>query len=64
MSEKKVRKTLLFDASEKEIDNKLFEKIKTIQSLPDDVVHNFLKSKGSLRFTRFKNKFFSNARQS
>jgi len=42
-------------------EEQLFEKIKSIQSLPDDIVRNFLKSKGNLSNTKFKNKFLSDA---
>ncbi len=45
-----------------EIKQELFRKIKEVQSLPDDVVSDFLKSKGKLRLTDFKNKILSNVR--
>ena len=37
------------------------EKIKLLQSLPEEIVINLLKSKGSLAATDFKKKFLSNA---
>lgn len=40
----------------------LFQKIKEVQSLPDEVVSDFLKSKGKLRLTDFKNKILPNVR--
>ncbi|MGD8778989.1 MAG: hypothetical protein PVH88_08510 [Ignavibacteria bacterium] len=38
------------------IDNELFQKIKNKQSLPSDVVYNFLNCKGKLSKSRFKEK--------
>ena len=46
-----------------EVDSELFLKIKTVQSLPDDVVHEFLKSKGKLSSTDFKNRVLRDGRQ-
>ena len=47
--------------NEIKIDAATVEKIKTLQSLPEEVVINFLKSKGSLASSDFKNKFTANA---
>ncbi|MCL4550980.1 MAG: hypothetical protein M1495_20705 [Bacteroidetes bacterium] len=43
-----------------EVDRELFLKIKSVQSLPDDVVYEFLKSKGKLHSTDFKSKILRN----
>lgn len=39
------------------VDQELLEKIRTLQSLPHEVVLNFLKSKGALASSPFKNNF-------
>ena len=40
----------------------LFEKIKQIQSLPDEIISEFLNSKGSLSTTNYKSKFSPHAK--
>lgn len=42
-----------------EEERELLKKIKTVQSLPDEVVSEFLKSKGTLSSTNFKIKILS-----
>jgi hypothetical protein len=37
------------DSNDGKFSKELFEKIKALQSLPDDIVVNFLKSKGKLK---------------
>ncbi len=44
------------------IEHVLFLKIKTVQSLPDNVVNDFLACKGKLRFTDFRNRIFQNVK--
>jgi len=50
-----------FSDNNPEIDHDLFIKIKTVQSLPDDVVCDLLSGKGKLRFTDFKNRILHDA---
>lgn len=40
----------------------LFEKIKILQSLPDEIIYEFMNCKGSLCTTNYKNKIFPNAK--
>ncbi len=61
MTDKKEIEKMLQQISN-EIDLELFREIKIIQSLPDEVVIDFLKSKGKLYSTNFKNKIFQNVR--
>jgi len=50
-------------SKEIEIDKTVAEKIKTLQSLPEEIVINLLKSKGALASTNFKSKFILHAKQ-
>jgi hypothetical protein len=43
------------------IEKETVEKIKKLQSLPEEIVIRFLKSKSSLAATDFENKFISDA---
>ena len=55
---KNVRMVLLFDplsAENKNIDKELFSTIKLKQTLPDEVIYQFLKNKGSLAGKEFNN---------
>lgn len=40
----------------------LFEKIKLLQSLPDEIIYDFLNCKSVLRTTNYKSKFLPHAK--
>jgi hypothetical protein len=50
--------------SRKDVDGTLFGIIKNIQSLPDEIVFQFLKSKGTLNNSDFKYLFVHDKKQS
>jgi hypothetical protein len=61
MSKKETTKIVIADSSNEIKDRTLFEKIKALQSLPDEIVYDFLNCKGVLNSTNYKIKFSSHA---
>jgi len=61
MSEEEIRKNTTPDSPNEIKGKMLFGKIKLLQSLPDEVIYDFLNSKGVLSTTNYKSKFSSHA---
>jgi len=57
MSNEEIKKNVKADSSNKIKDRTLFERIKLLQSLPDEVIYDFLNCKSVLSTTNFKSKF-------
>ncbi len=53
MSEEEIKKIATTDLPNKIKDNTLFEKIKLLQSLPDEIIYDFLNCKSVLRTTNY-----------
>jgi len=62
MNKEETKKNAPTDLPNEIKDKTLFEKIKSLQSLPDEIIYDFLSSKGLLRTTNFKSKFSSHAK--
>lgn len=62
MSEEEIKKIVTTDLPNKIKDNTLFEEIKLLQSLPEEIIHDFLNCKGVLRTTNYKSKFLPHAK--
>ena len=61
MSKEEIRKNSSTDSTSEIKGKMLFEKIKLLQSLPDEVIYDFLNCKGVLSTTNYKSKFSSHA---
>lgn len=62
MSNEEIKKNVKAYSSDKIKDRTLFERIKLLQSLPDEVIYDFLNCKSVLSTTNFKSKFSSHAK--
>jgi len=61
MSEE-AKKNIVSNKSNEIKDKTLFGKIKLLQSLPDEIIYDFLKCKSILRTTNYKSKFLPHAK--
>jgi len=62
MSKKGIKKIVTSNIPNEIKDKTLFQKIKLLQSLPDEIIHDFLNCKSVLRTTSFKSKFLPHAK--
>ncbi len=62
MSKEEIKKNTTTDSPNEIKDKTLFERIKLIQSLPDEIITDFLNCKGVLSTTNFKSKFSPHAK--
>lgn len=63
MSKEEIKKNATTDLANEIKDKTLFVKIKLLQSLPDEIIYDFLNCKSVLSTTNFKSKFLPNAEQ-
>lgn len=62
MSKEEIKKIIAAEIPNEIKDKTLYEKIKLLQSLPEEIIHDFLNCKGVLRTTNYKSKFLSHAK--
>ena len=61
MSKEEIKKSVTADSANEIKGKALFEKIKLLQSIPDEIIYDFLKCKSILRTTNYKSKFSRHA---
>lgn len=61
MSKEEIKKIVTTEILNEIKSKTLFEKIKFLQSLPDEIIYDFLKCKSVLRTTNYKSKFSPHA---